>query len=131
MDNEEIKHQIKDLILKGHIRPRSQPCGIPVILLQKKDDPWRLCIDYRSLKKNIVKNPYPIPQIDDLLNQLKGANFFSKIDLKLRYHQVTIEKTNVWKTSFESKEGLFEWLVILIFLTNTLATFMRMMNDIL
>ena len=77
------------------------------MLVQKKDGTWRLYIDYKSLKKIIVRNRYPISRIDDLLDQLKGSKFFSKIDLKSGYHQVPIEQTDVWNTFFKSKEGLF------------------------
>jgi hypothetical protein len=101
------------------------------MLVQKKYGTWRLCIDYRALNKITVKNWYPIPQIEDFLDQLMWAKYFSKIDLKFGYHQVTIEQTDVWKTSFKSKEGLFEWLAMPFGLTNTPATFMRMMDDIL
>jgi hypothetical protein len=86
MENDEIKHHIQEIIFKGHIRPRSSPCGSQIVLVQNKDETWRLCIDYKSLNNITVKNRYPIPQIDDLLDQLKGANFFSKIDLKSGYH---------------------------------------------
>ena len=77
--------------------------------MKKKDGTWQLCIDYIALNKITVRNRYPVPRIDDLLDQLKRAKFFSKIDLKLGYHQVPIEQTDVWKTvSFKSKEGLFQ-----------------------
>eukprot|EP00253_Pinus_taeda_P008045 PITA_08045 len=97
----------------------------------KKDGTWRLCIDYWALNKNIVMNRYPIPQIDDLLDQLQEAKYFNKIDLKSGYHQVSIEPIDVWKTIFKSKEGTFEWLVMPFNLINSLATFMRLKDDIL
>jgi len=101
------------------------------VLVQKKDGTWRLYINYRVLNKITARNRYLILWIDDLLDQLKGEKYFSKIDLKSRYHQVRIESSNVWKTAFKAKEGLFEWLVMPFGLTNAPATFMRLMDDIL
>ena len=101
------------------------------MLVQKKDGTWRLCIDYQTLNKIIVWNRYSIPRIDDLLDQLKGEKYFSKIDLKSGYHQVPNEPSDVWKTAFKAKEGLFEWLVMPFGLTNAPASFMKMMDDIL
>jgi hypothetical protein len=95
MENDEIKRRIQELLQKGHIHPSSSPCGSLIMLKQKKDGTWRLCIDYRALNKIIVWNRYPIPWIDDLLDQLKGAKYFSKINLKSRYHQVAIEPSDV------------------------------------
>jgi hypothetical protein len=100
------------------------------VLVQKKYGTWQLCIDYLALNKITVRKRYPIPQIDDLLNQLTGAKNFSKIDLKSSY-QVSIEQKDVWKTAFKSKEGLSEWLVMPFGLTNAPTSFMRMMDDIL
>jgi hypothetical protein len=131
LENEEIKQHIQELLHKGHIRPISSPCESPIVLVQKKDGTWRICIDYRALNKITVKNWYLIPQIDDLLDQLTGAKYFCKIDLKSGYHQVPIEQRDVWKTAFKSKEGLFEWLVMPFGLTNAPATLTRMMDNIL
>jgi hypothetical protein len=83
------------------------------------------------LNKITVQNRYPIPRIDDLLDQLKEVKYFSKINLKSRYHQVPIEPSNVWKIAFKSKEGLLEWMVMPFRLTNAPANFMRLMDDIL
>jgi hypothetical protein len=131
LENEEIKRHIQELLHKGHIRPNSSSCGSPIVLVQKKDGTWQLCIDYRALNKITFRNRYMIPRIDNLLDQLTGDKYFSKIDLKSGYHQVPIEQTYVWKITFKSKEDLFEWLVMSFGLTNAPATFMRMMDDIL
>jgi hypothetical protein len=131
LENEEIKRQIQELIYKGHICPISSPCGSPIVLVQKKYRTWQLCIDYRALNKIKVTNRYPIPRINELLDQLKVAKYFNKIDLKSGYHRVPIEQTNVWRTTYKSKQGLFQWLVMPFGLTNAPATFMRMMDDFL
>jgi hypothetical protein len=86
MENDESRRHIKELLQKGHIRPKSSPCGRTIVLVKKKDGTWRLFIDYRALNKITVRNCYPIPRIDDLLDQLKGENFFNNIDLNSGYH---------------------------------------------
>ena len=106
LENEEIRGKIQDLIDKGHIRPSSSPCGSPVVLVLKKDGTWRMCIDYRDLNKISMKNIYPLPRIDKLIECLKGAKLFTKLDLKSGYHQILIEPTNVWKTAFKTKDCL-------------------------
>ena len=90
-----------------------------------------MSIDYRALNKISVKNRYSLPLIDELINNLKGAKFFTKLDLKSRYQQIPIEYTNVWKITFNTKEVLFEWLVMNFSLTNAPATFMRYMDDLI
>jgi hypothetical protein len=103
MENDEIRHQIQEIPQKGNIKPNSSPCRSPIVLVQKKDKTRQLCIDYRALKEIIVRKQCPIPRIDDLIDQLKGEIFFNNIDLNSGYHQVPIESTDVWKTTFRSK----------------------------
>jgi hypothetical protein len=83
MENDEIKRQIQELLQKGHIQPSSSPCGSPIVLVEKKDGTWRLCIDYRALNKITVWNRYLIPQIDDLMDQLKGEKYFKQDRLEV------------------------------------------------
>jgi putative transposase len=103
MENDKIKGEIQEIIQNGHISPKSSPCGSTIVLVQKKERTWRLCINYRELNKIIVRNQYIIPRINDLLEKLKGKNFFNNIDLNSSYHQVPIEPIDVWKTTFKYK----------------------------
>jgi hypothetical protein len=88
---DELKVRLQELLDKGFIRPSNSPWGAPVLFVKKKDDTLQLCIDYRQLNKIIIKNRYPLARIDDLLDQLKGAIVFFKIDLRFRYHQLRIK----------------------------------------
>jgi hypothetical protein len=92
---QELKMQLKELLDLGLIRPRVSSWGTPVIFIRKKDGSWRLCIDYRQLNKATIKNQYPLPRIDDLFDQMKGATVFSKIDLRSGYHQLRIKEDEV------------------------------------
>jgi hypothetical protein len=95
LELKELKSQLEELIQKHFIRPSVSPWGAPVLLVKKKDGSMRLCIDYRQLNKVTIKNKYPLPRIDDLLDQLKGASVFSKIDLRSGYHQICIKSLDV------------------------------------
>jgi hypothetical protein len=126
----EIKKQVQGLLDQGVIRPNSSTCGSPIVMVTKKDRTWKMCVNYRALNKITVNNQYPLPRIDDLLDQLKNVVYFSKLDLRSGYHQIRVVEHDAWKTAFKTKYGLFEWLVIPFGLCNAPTTFMRVMNDV-
>jgi hypothetical protein len=126
----ELKLQIVELQQKGYIRPSSPPWGALVLFLTKKDGSMRMCFDYRSLNEVTIKNMYPLPRIDDLFDQLHGAMYFSKIDLRLGYHQLRIKEADIQKTSFVTQYGQYEFTVMPFVLTNALAFFMNLMNKV-
>jgi hypothetical protein len=102
-----LKTQLQELLDKGYIRPSSSPWGCPALFVKKKDCSSRLCVDYRPLNAVTIKNKYPLPRIDVLLDQLAGAKVFSKSDLRSGYHQIKIRPCDIPKTAFSTRYGLY------------------------
>ena len=127
---QELRVQLQELLDKGVIRPSTSPWGAPVLLATKKDKTLRLCIDYRQLNRVVIKNTYPLPRIDDLFDQLRGARVYSKIDLRTGYHQLRVKDTDIPKTAFKTRYGHFEFTVMPFGLTNAPAAFMDLMHRI-
>ncbi|KAK1645994.1 hypothetical protein QYE76_063799 [Lolium multiflorum] len=126
----ELKKQLDDMLEKGLIQPSASPWRSPVLFVDKKDGATRLCTDYRKLNDVTIKNKYPLPKIEDLFDQLTGATVFSKIDLRTGYHQLKIRATDIPKTAFTTRYGLYEYNVMSFGLTNASAYFMNLMNKI-
>jgi hypothetical protein len=130
LELKELKSQLEEHIQKHFIRPSVSPWGAPVLLVKKKDGSMRLCVVYRQLNKVTIKNKYPIPRIDDILDQLKGASVFSKIDLRSGYHQICIKSSDVSKTAFRTRYRHYEFLVMPFGVTNAPTVFMDYMHRI-
>ncbi|GJR65598.1 putative reverse transcriptase domain-containing protein [Tanacetum coccineum] len=126
----ELSKQLQELSDKGFIRPSSSPWGAPVLFVKKKDGSFRMCIDYQELYKLTVKNCYPLPRIDDLVDQLHGSSVYSKIDLRSDYHQLRVREEDIPKTTFRTRYGHYEFQVMPFGLTNAPTVFMDLMNRV-
>ncbi|GJU64791.1 reverse transcriptase domain-containing protein [Tanacetum coccineum] len=125
---QELSNQLQELADRGFIRPSTSSWGAPVLFVKKKDEYFRMCIDYRELNKLIVKNRYPLPRIDDLFDQLQVLSVYSKIDLRSSYHQLRVRDGDIPKTAFRTRYGHYEFQVMPFGLTNAPAVFMDLMN---
>ncbi|GBG59948.1 hypothetical protein CBR_g66754 [Chara braunii] len=123
-----LRAQLDDLLAKGWIRPSCSTYGAPVLFVRKKNKDLRLCINYRKLNAQTIKNADPLPRIDDLFERLGGAKYFSKLDLQSGYHQIEIQPRDWYKTTFKTRYGHFEWIVMPFGLTNAPATFQAAMT---
>lgn len=130
LEEKEVETQLADLLAKGFIEPSCSPYGAPVLFVQKKDGSLRMCIDYRALNKHTIRDHFPIPRIDTLLDNIGRNRIFTTLDLQSGYHQMLLHESDVPKTAFVTHRGQYQFKVLCFGLTNAPSAFQRLMNSI-
>jgi hypothetical protein len=123
LHKDEIEKQVRTLLQNGLIVPSSSPFASPVLLVQKKDEPWRFCVDYKRLNSITIKNKFPMPLIDEILDELAGSKFFSKLDFSAGFHQIRMTPEDELKTTFKTHHGHYQFKVMPFGFSSALATF--------